>query len=324
MGDIDIYPYPEPGPGVTDIAQQAAAPPAPDIGDLWLDTDENSGVGLSSIIGYSQTTTNQASVTTEVDLVGLTVTVTVPAGRRIRITGQTLQSSTNTNTTFILRIKEGSTQLVESQVGQPSAGNGYTSIAQVILSPTAGTHTYKLTGQATSSSTVLSASWAPSFILVEDITGSLWPIGQSINVGMIASEPWISYTPTLSADTTAPTLGTGAIAQGKYTKIGRTVFGSMVFQFGTGAAAGSGYYRIALPYASPTPGTGDFIVGSAIMYDNSAGVVRTGSTSIDGNNQIFRVFHDGGGAINLVSNSAPFVWAQGDKLEFNFTYEATS
>ena len=39
------------------------------------------------VLGYAQVTANQGSITTGSDLTGLSVTVTVPAGRRLKITG---------------------------------------------------------------------------------------------------------------------------------------------------------------------------------------------------------------------------------------------
>ena len=45
-------------------------------------------------LGYAQVVANQAGIgTTEVDLTGLTVTVTVPAGRRVRIIGHVVAGS---------------------------------------------------------------------------------------------------------------------------------------------------------------------------------------------------------------------------------------
>jgi hypothetical protein len=121
--------------------------------------------------GYAAVTANQATITTEVDLTGLTVTVTVGAGRRIRISADLAFVTTVSGGLPRVRIKEGATQLQERSMSTGSTSAE--SIApSVVLTPSTGAHTYKLTALLAlgSGSMSLSASaTAPAYILVEDI-----------------------------------------------------------------------------------------------------------------------------------------------------------
>jgi hypothetical protein len=125
-------------------------------------------------IGYAEVTANQTPITTEVDITGLTVTVTVPAGRRIRISCQTVVASTITDDSVRINIMEGATQLHQIAEGQYLSNRGITLSGKVVVSPTPGTHTYKLTLQreaGTGTVTNFASTALPAFILVEDITG---------------------------------------------------------------------------------------------------------------------------------------------------------
>lgn len=136
----------------------------------------------SQVLAYSQAVANQTGITTEVDLTSLTVTVSVPDGRRIRISGQALWNSTGASPTITMRIREGATELNEYQiVGHPSIGNGASGHIDVVVTPSAGIHTYKLTGAATASSSLLAGTTFPAYIMVEDITGGS-PAALPVNV----------------------------------------------------------------------------------------------------------------------------------------------
>lgn len=124
-------------------------------------------------IGYAEVTAGQTPIAAAVDLTGLTVTVTVGTGRRIKITGQVFFSSTVTNDIAGLLILDGATQLNGSQVQLGLTGVGaVTAVASAVVTPTSGSHTYKLQAVRSSGTGVVSTSASsaiPAFILVEDI-----------------------------------------------------------------------------------------------------------------------------------------------------------
>lgn len=194
MGRIDVYPDGDSDSGGdANILQQPEAPtsPAPELNDLWIDTDESAGVGLSSIIGYAESVTLSQSIAAAVtELTGLSVTVTVPAGRRLRITGHVyVQVTAGAPGSPHIAIHEGGTRLgiADQSISATTPNINLSLDGSVVVSPTAGSHTYHLRGGADTGDTALYQGGAsfPAYILVEDITGTLWPAGQSIDYGMM-------------------------------------------------------------------------------------------------------------------------------------------
>lgn len=126
---------------------------------------------LTGELGYAAVTADQGSITTIVDLTSLTVTVTVPAGgRRIKITGSCLFSCTEVNDMCALFIYESATALKSFSVQLSQTSTNYGALTTVVITPTAGAHTYKLrASRLTGSGTITMAASAtdPAFILVE-------------------------------------------------------------------------------------------------------------------------------------------------------------
>lgn len=84
---------------------------------------------------------------------------------------------------------------------------------------------------------------------------------------------WQSYTPTLTAASSNPTLGTGSSATGRFYRIGQLCIAHFRVKAGTaGFAAGSGLYRISAPLtaASFMYTTNFFRAGGGVFYDSSA------------------------------------------------------
>lgn len=126
------------------------------------------------VLGYAIQTASQAGITTVVDLTGLTDTVTVAANRLLRITGYTNPTAVTNNVGPELRIQEGGTQLSAARLEVIAVGAGFrTMICQaLVVAPSAGSHTYKLTmlrdsGVGTVTNTA--SATLPSFILIEDV-----------------------------------------------------------------------------------------------------------------------------------------------------------
>lgn len=143
-----------------------------DGGSNWYGayTSPTDNVALGQI-GYAQVTTMQGSITTEVDLTGLSVTVDVGVARRIRITGQAHLESTNAADVLGLDIQEGATNLFIGRWTNGTAGQRESRMSSVVLTPTSGAHTYKLTGlrSGAGTATIGGITGGPAYILVEDI-----------------------------------------------------------------------------------------------------------------------------------------------------------
>lgn len=148
-------------------------------------------------------------------------------------------------------------------------------------------------------------------------SGSAWVSAGSNKVN--------SYTPVLTAATTNPTLGTGSVALGWWTRSQANLIDySWYIQFGTtGAAAGSGQYLISLPVAA----LGVFgsaapeVIGSGLVRDNSAVDVRQATWYVPGSNLSVVV----GFASNaVITHSTPWTWAASDYLAGSIRYRAAS
>lgn len=136
-------------------------------------------------IGYAQVTATQAladadSGGLETDLTGLSVAVTVGTNRRIRVTGSGILTLDDPlgNPAVLGYIKEGATYLGRWASWDLNAASGLifdratmSFERSVILTPTAGAHTYKLSAWATAGADILLGASAtiPAFILVEDL-----------------------------------------------------------------------------------------------------------------------------------------------------------
>lgn len=175
-------------------ASGGALPNAPTDGNLYLPianiavangatsiaqgnvTDLRQGIlnpGGALLNGYAQVIANQGPFTALTDLTGLAVTVIVAASRRIRVSGFVLLQSTVASDVVTLSLREGAATLIQAQSPTPTtAATNIDVDAQVVLAPTAGSHTYKLSAQraaGTGNITMFAGTQNPSWILVEDL-----------------------------------------------------------------------------------------------------------------------------------------------------------
>lgn len=125
-------------------------------------------------LGYAEVTANQTiAVGTETDLTGLTLTLTLDANRKIKITGHGLFNRSVADGISIARIKEGATELARFSQHSPSAATEFDQAeGAAVIAPAAGAHTYKLTLQrfsGTGNAVLNAAVGSAAFILVEDI-----------------------------------------------------------------------------------------------------------------------------------------------------------
>jgi hypothetical protein len=123
-------------------------------------------------LGDAEVTANQAAITTQADLTGLTVTVTVGTSRKIRLSALVRYTDTIANDQGQLFIMEGATQLAIATIDLVNNTRQYSVTCEVILSaPSSGSHTYKLQGArgGTGSMTMQAAATSPAFLLCEDL-----------------------------------------------------------------------------------------------------------------------------------------------------------
>lgn len=148
-------------------------PASTDLVNVTTDISDNMDkldAASQKVLGIAQVTGNQSGISGDTDLVGVTVTVTVGASRRIKVTSEVTVGATVTDDQAMLRIKEGATTLVERE-GKVTSGRGKHIIATAWLTPTAGSHTYKASLQRVLGTGTLSAAnaLAPSTLVVEDM-----------------------------------------------------------------------------------------------------------------------------------------------------------
>ena len=124
------------------------------------------------VLGYAQVTANQGSITTGSDLTGLSVTVTVAAGRRLKITGFAAFNASVANEGNTFQIRESTTVLNSVLTMLTNATIQETAVVYAVVAPTVGAHTYKLYDLrqfATGTHSLIASATSPAFILVEDI-----------------------------------------------------------------------------------------------------------------------------------------------------------
>lgn len=140
---------------------------------LNTDVRDNLDFINDRMLGYAEVTSDQATITSEVDLTGLTTTVDVGTDRMIKITGMVHIRGTSVENVGTLRIKESTTVLNAAQSFWTRTNADGELIAMAIVnSPSAGSHTYKLSLQMPTGSGSIdmkASSTLIAFILVEDI-----------------------------------------------------------------------------------------------------------------------------------------------------------
>lgn len=144
------------------------APGAFLAGDVLTAADLNGLPG--GYIGYAQAVTNQAGITTEVDVTSLSVTFTAFADRRYKITALANVLSAG-NIRALLKITDGSNVVKAGAYNQLATTTG-TLTAVEVVSGLSGSITRKarlLQDSGTGGLTVVASATIPAFILVEDI-----------------------------------------------------------------------------------------------------------------------------------------------------------
>lgn len=281
----------------------------------------------SAMLGVNNLATDFAVVGAgPVTVTDMTVTVTVPAGRQLKIGVKSQLKSTATSGWTGDVFDNG------SNVGRVVVGD-FTSVGRVmmdghvILSPTAGTHTYDLrlarfggTGDLT-----IEGTGGGRYLEVEDVTGTLWN-GSQVTAGMVASEQWTAYTPTWVQSATI----SNTVLYSRYIKLGRTVIFSFSLQ-ATSAGTATNSQSIVLPFTPAVLGGERVPAGTFTFFDTSAstfyhcvGILSTTSTTL----LFYPTASTGGLGSQFLGLSASggttAAVASGDTIAGTITYEATT
>lgn len=123
------------------------------------------------VLAYAEVTTGQGPITTVTQLTGLSITINVNPGRYIRLSA-TAQVTWAASSSGVGRFRESSTNLGRWARHTGTEATTYVHHGAVILSPSAGEHTYNLSLEASAGSgTMQSDASVPAFIMAEDIGG---------------------------------------------------------------------------------------------------------------------------------------------------------
>ena len=138
----------------------------------------------------------------------------------------------------------------------------------------------------------------------------------------IESTAWTAYTPTITADAGGFALNNGTLT-GRYKQIGKTVFFSLKFLFGSTTSAGTGHWNFSLPVNAYDS---NFTFSAAILDNTVAWYGGIGNGNYTGSTSSFAVIIPGTSAATTtwatVGNGGPFSWGTGDNITITGSYEA--
>lgn len=130
-------------------------------------------------------------------------------------------------------------------------------------------------------------------------------------------DPWTSYTPTWTGNTTNPVLNNGTL-QGRYVQAGKLVIFRVHLVIGSTTTLGTGFYSFAVP----ANGIEDLTpVGTVVAFDTSAAAFTT-STAWFGSATVDKVRLGTAGEDGVFNNITPYAWATGDEINVCGMYEA--
>lgn len=145
-----------------------------------------------------------------------------------------------------------------------------------------------------------------------DLADSVRDVVDSLEAG------WTAFAPAWTASVTNPVLGNGVLT-GRYKRIGRTVHFTITLSPGSTTTFGSGTYLFSLPFAAVN--MNDPRVFPALIFDTS-GPVRRGAMGTLNTTTTILLLDAASTGSGIVSNTVPWVWANGDTIRISGTYEA--
>jgi hypothetical protein len=143
-----------------------------------------------------------------------------------------------------------------------------------------------------------------------------------VEIGRSVAPRYAAYTPVWTAAGTAPFLGNANVAACRWARIGKFVHYMGAIFFGNTSTFGSGQYSISLPVSSNN--IAGQRLGPATWWDSSAGQAGLGTWYLATGNTMSGVWGAAWpmGALSLLQDTAPFVWAANDEMHWNVMYEA--
>jgi hypothetical protein len=131
---------------------------------------------------------------------------------------------------------------------------------------------------------------------------------------------WVTFTPTLTASTTNPTLGSGSVQQGSWRRVGDSIEVEESIVFGTsGTNAGSGNYQLPLPnnLAIDTAKLSAASVRPFLQVAllASGGTGATGNVQFTGTNPQFVLLFVNN---TQVTNASPGAWTANDYIKVTY------
>lgn len=148
----------------------------------------------------------------------------------------------------------------------------------------------------------------------------------------LTSHPLQTYTPQLTAITTSPTLGPGAVQRGFFYEIFDQIYVWGEIRFGTsGINVGSGTYLINLPFnaksnvgVSANLGSAP-VIGNATLWDDSTSAGRYALVAHlrTANQMMFSIKYNSGLG-RVVSDTVPITWAVTDGIFFTARFQRQS
>jgi hypothetical protein len=138
------------------------------------------------------------------------------------------------------------------------------------------------------------------------------------------NDAWTSYTPTWTSSGTQPTIGNGDLI-GLFKQRGKVVHVRISLVAGSTSTFGTGVYFFALPVTAANTNLGG-MSSHAWVFDSSAGAFyHAFADNNDGTGKVALrtvVTNATFATLDTVTQSSPFSWAQGDQINFSFTYQA--
>ncbi len=146
-----------------------------DHGSLSGLTDDDHTFYPKGVLGQATLTSNQTGITsTPEDVTGVTVTATVAADRMIKISATTMTNVNTNGATCIVKVYEDATAIQRIQTEAAGANDEHTSSCVVYTTPTAASHTWKLTLEANGGTgSVVAGGEYPCILIVEDVGSAL-------------------------------------------------------------------------------------------------------------------------------------------------------